>query len=320
MPRALRIEYPGAIYYLTNRNDSGAAIFRDSEDYLRFLFALGETCAKLDWQVHAFVLDPGRFRLVVETPGANLVAGMYRFLRAYTTHYQRRHGLTGELFVQRYKSKLVDGHGIGWLGTISDYVHVHPARAGLLQPAQALRDYAWSSLPLYLNSPANRPDWLRVNRVFAQHGIAGDDDGARTELECHLEQCRLPRNQWVFRGIERGWYYGGYHFQRDLLERQLIRANGKEPSGTRPEPGVEKARRIVQEELDKLCLTPADLPRHAKADARKIRIAQRLRAETAVTLKWIARELHMGTPDYLAHRLHHANKKSHAMSGFAMVR
>ena len=41
----------------------------------------------------------------------------------------------------------------------------------------------------------------------------------------------------------------------------------------------------------------------AKGDVRKIRIARRLRAETAVTLKWIATELHMGTWTPVANRL-----------------
>jgi len=41
----------------------------------------------------------------------------------------------------------------------------------------------------------------------------------------------------------------------------------------------------------------------AKGDARKIRFARRLRAETAVTLQWIAAALHMGTWTHVAIRL-----------------
>ena len=46
-------------------------------------------------------------------------------------------------------------------------------------------------------------------------------------------------------------------------------------------------------------------PQRAKGDARKIRIARRLRTETAVTLKWIAAELNMGTWTHMANRLSH---------------
>jgi hypothetical protein len=57
------------------------------------------------------------------------------------------------------------------------------------------------------------------------------------------------------------------------------------------------------EELDKLGWAGAELAARPKGDARKIRIARRLRAETAVTLKWIATELHMGTWTHVANRL-----------------
>ena len=39
--------------------------------------------------------------------------------------------------------------------------------------------------------------------------------------------------------------------------------------------------------------TAEDLKRRRKGDTKKVRIAQRLRAETTMTLKWIAGELQM---------------------------
>ncbi len=60
---------------------------------------------------------------------------------------------------------------------------------------------------------------------------------------------------------------------------------------------------ILNEELDKLGWTGAELAQRAKGDVRKVRLARRLRAETAATLKWIATELHMGTWTHVANRL-----------------
>lgn len=62
--------------------------------------------------------------------------------------------------------------------------------------------------------------------------------------------------------------------------------------------------------MDQLGWTGAELARRAKGDARKIHMAQRLRAETAVTLKWIAAELHMGTWTHVANRLQKAKRKN----------
>jgi hypothetical protein len=45
------------------------------------------------------------------------------------------------------------------------------------------------------------------------------------------------------------------------------------------------------------------LGHQAKGDARKIRIARRLRTKTAVTFKWIAAALHMGTWTHVSNLL-----------------
>ena len=93
---------------------------------------LGEACGKTGWQVHALCLMPNHFHLVVETPQANLVAGMKWLLGTYTGRFNRRHKLFGHLFSGRYKALIVDGSGNGYLKTVCDYVHLNPARAKLL--------------------------------------------------------------------------------------------------------------------------------------------------------------------------------------------
>src|SRR5207245_6726424 len=65
---------------------------------------LGEACAKSGWHVHAYVLMPNHFHLVVETPQPNLVAGMKWFLGTYTSRLNRRHQLFGHLFSGRSTS------------------------------------------------------------------------------------------------------------------------------------------------------------------------------------------------------------------------
>src|SRR6185436_3830796 len=114
MARKLRVEYAGAIYHLMNRGDRREAIVRDDTDRRRFLETLGQACAKTDWQVHAYCLMGNHFHLVVETPRANLVAGMRWFLGTYTARFNRRHKWFVHLFSGRYKSLIVDGSGSGY--------------------------------------------------------------------------------------------------------------------------------------------------------------------------------------------------------------
>jgi len=150
MPRALRIEYPDAIYHVMSRGDHREPIFGDDADRKRFVETLGEACAKTDWQVHAYCLMGNHFHLVMETPNANLVAGMRWLLSTYTARFNRRHKLFGHLFSGRYKSLIVDGEKDSYLQTVCDYVHLNPARARLLRPEQRLSQYPWSSWPAYL--------------------------------------------------------------------------------------------------------------------------------------------------------------------------
>ena len=67
----------------------------------------------------------------VETPNANLVAGMRWFLSTYTARFNRRHKVFGHLFSGRYKALVVDGSGTGYLRTVCDYVHLNPEKVSV---------------------------------------------------------------------------------------------------------------------------------------------------------------------------------------------
>ena len=124
MARPLRVEYAGAAYHVMARGNRGAAIFQDDRDRTRFLETLAEACEKTGWRIHAYVLMGNHYHLLVETPEANLVAGMKWLQGTYTQRYNRRHKLFGHLFSGRYKSLIVDGSRNGYLKTVCDYVHL----------------------------------------------------------------------------------------------------------------------------------------------------------------------------------------------------
>ena len=146
MPRQLRVEFPGAVYHVMSRGDRRENIFLDDVDRQDFLKTLAEAAQKSGWQIHAYCLMSNHFHAVLETPDANLVAGMRWLLSAYTIRLNHRHNLFGHVFSGRYKALLVDSHGGGYLKTVCDYVHLNPVRAKLLGPEDRLLSYPWSSL------------------------------------------------------------------------------------------------------------------------------------------------------------------------------
>ena len=66
-----------------------------------------------------------------------------------------------------------------------------------------------------------------------------------------------------------------------------------------------QAERIVHAELQRRRWQETDLAKRAKGDVGKVKIAGRLRAETVMTVKWIAERLQMGRAGYVNNRLYH---------------
>jgi REP element-mobilizing transposase RayT len=311
MARKLRVQYPGAIYHVMNRGDRREPIFKDDRDRKLFLQTLGEACEKTGWHIHAWCLMPNHFHLVIETPQANLVAGMKWFLGTYTGRFNRRHKLFGHLFSGRYKALIVDGSGNGYLKTVCDYVHLNPARARLLRPEQKLASYLWSSLRYYLQSRRKRPTWLQVGRLLGEHGIPRDSKAGRREFGRRMEMRRQtedgPRQ---FKAVRRGWCLGDMAFRKELLAQMKEQMGEHHYGEERAETEQEQAEGMVREGLKRLGWKEADLEARRKGDREKLKLAVRLRVETTVTVKWIAERLRMGTWTHLNHLLYWHRRKT----------
>jgi putative transposase len=242
------------------------------------------------------------FHLVVETPRANLVAGMKWLLGSYTMRFNRRHRLSGHLFAGRYKSLLIDGTDPVYLRTVCDYVHLNPARAQLLRKGKSLESYEWSSYPSYLLAPGRRERWIRCDRLLGEHGLQAESRRNRLEFRRRTE-ARREENNPDDAAIRRGWHYGAKDFLARLLDKV-----GKPPTEhhralERNETDTEKAERIVRNSLAELGWQPKDLRRRLKSDRKKVLLAKRLRAETSVSLRWIAHRLEMGAWTHVSNLL-----------------
>jgi REP element-mobilizing transposase RayT len=304
MPRQLRREYEGAIYHVMSRGDRLEAIYEDDEDRRIFLKTLGEACGKAGWEIHAYCLMGNHFHLVLETPQPTLVAGMKWMLGTYTLRYNARHRQRGHVFAGRYKSLLVDGSEDSYLRVVSDYVHLNPVRAGLLKEGEGLETYEWSSYPEYLKPTRKRVPWLRVDRVLGEHGIARDTASGRREFSRRMEGRAQPEEALLAK-IRRGWRFGA----EDFLERlgELTDGRTKKESylgGEYAENMEVKGRRIIAEELKKHEVKARELGKMRRMDPVKGEIARKVRAETTLTLGWIAKELCAGTAGTLANTLH----------------
>ncbi|MHB8522995.1 MAG: transposase [Limisphaerales bacterium] len=307
MPRQLRLQFEGALYHVMNRGDRREPIFYDDLDRECFISALAEACKKTGWQIHAYCLMKNHFHLVVETPQANLVAGMKWLLGTYTGRLNRRHKLAGHVFGGRYKSLIVGGGPHGYLRTVCEYVHLNPVRAKLLEPHLPLREYRWSSYCDYLRPSKQRPPWLRVDRLFGEMGLPRDSAAGRREFERRLEERRRAPTNDEWNGIRRGWFLGDDALRQELIGQMTERSGPNHYAQPRRESAVEQAERLVEQELQELGWDEHALRQRTKGDPGKVRIARRLRSETTLSLKWIADRLKMGSWNHVANRLYEKN-------------
>ena len=252
MARKLRVEYEGAICHVMNRGDRGEPIFQEDGDRMLFLKTLGQACQKTDWQAHAWCLMENHIHLVIETPKANMVAGMKWLLGTYTGRFNRKHQLVGHLFSGRYKALMVDGGHNGYLRTVCDYVHLNPVRAKLLRQEQPLSAYRWSSYGEYLKRANQRLPWLRVDRLLGEMGIPKDSVAGRKEFERRMELKRCEDQVETWKPVRRGWCLGSDTFRKELLMQIAGQAGDSHYGEELRESAEEKAQRIIAEEIKRL--------------------------------------------------------------------
>ncbi len=311
MGRQARIEYAGAVYHVMSRGNHQQPIFRSDQDCELFLKTLGEACGRTGWRVHAYILMGNHYHLLIETPEANLVAGMSWLQSTYTKRFNVRHKEWGHLFQGRYKALVVDGEGGTYFSTVASYVHLNPVRIkGYDFKCQRLVDYVWSSYPGYQDCSL-RPNWLSVDRVLGSLGYEDTKSGRlgyQDYISRRMEEISCSENPWEadlqWKQIRRGWYLGEKDFRDELIDRL-----GKVVSGHRRDSYVGPDIRLhdereaeiwVEEGLKKFGLLAEDLKVLRKGDARKKVIAWLVRRKTSVKNEWISNRLYMGNASNLS--------------------
>jgi hypothetical protein len=96
---------------------------------------------------------------------------------------------------------------------------------------------------------------------------------------------------------------GGKEFRQALLAEMHGWTGPHHGGEERRETEEAWAGKLLAEGLRREGWTVRDLAQRRKGDAVKVRLARRLRAETTMTLSWIAKQLHMGAAGSLANRL-----------------
>jgi REP element-mobilizing transposase RayT len=107
-----------------------------------------------------------------------------------------------------------------------------------------------------------------------------------------------------FQAVRRGWCVGSEQFRADQLAC-VEKRRGKWHYGEELGQAAQaRAECVVVTALRAAGVIEERLASWRKGHPFKVRLAARLRAETTVTVEWIAQRLRMGTRGHLAHLLH----------------
>ena len=192
MPRKSRIDAPGAFHHIIARGIERSDIFKDNTDRNNFLNRLGGIIKETNTHCFGWALIPNHFHLLLKTGDMPIATVMRRLLTGYAVSHNRRHGRSGHLFQNRYKSILCQEDT--YLLELVRYIHLNPVRAGIVKDVKALNKYPFAGHSVIMGKVNN--DWQdtkwvlrlfhtklaiarRRYRAFVEKGIS---EGRRSDL------------------------------------------------------------------------------------------------------------------------------------------
>ena len=242
MARPLRIEFAGALYHGISRGNERKPIVRDDLDREKRLDWLRRTVETYGWRLHAFVLMTNHEHLFVQTPEANLSAGMQYLGGSYTSYFNRRHRRSGHLFQGRFRGHLIEEQG--YFLEVSRYIHLNAVRARIVQRPE---DYRWSSCAGYV-SARQAVGWVNYEQVLGEFGR--DLGRARRAYREFLQAGVDEPPPSPFRDAVRGLLLGSEAFVqrvRDALAERADDPGVPDLRRLRPRPPLERIAEVVAE-------------------------------------------------------------------------
>jgi putative transposase len=147
-PMSFRAIFPLEFYHVYNRAVLKMALFKDHEDYLRFICKMLEVRRHSRVQILAFCLMPNHFHLLLkESAGKNISRFLQRLQGAYAMYFMQKYKHSGRVFQGVFKSKHIKDDA--YFDRIIAYIHQNPVRDGLVK---TVKDWPFSSAVIKLKA------------------------------------------------------------------------------------------------------------------------------------------------------------------------
>lgn len=167
MARPPRIEVENGIFHVATRAVDATFAYRAGVDRLDFLDLLWTSVGTYEWNCQSYCLMGTHYHLIVQTPQANLAAGMQMLNGRYAQRFNWRYKRRGHLFGGRFMSVHIQDET--HLMAAHRYVARNPVRAGL---CAAPADWRWSSYRALVGADLP-PIFLDVRGALETFGTFG---------------------------------------------------------------------------------------------------------------------------------------------------
>ena len=229
MARLPRLTIPGMPHHVLHWGNNQQTVFVDAQDYQCFVDLLQPLAQTHQVAVHAYVLMPDHFHLLVTPHTAEGLPQLMQALgRSYVRSFNTRHARTGTLWEGRYRSTVVEPTAP--LLQCIIYIDSNPQRAGLVGGAA---DYPWSSCAHHVGA---RPQpWLRDPVAF---WALGNTPFAREAEFAQLlaQGLSMRESEALTQSVRGGWALGAPDFVAALQGKTERRVHKKSAGRPRTKP------------------------------------------------------------------------------------
>ena len=230
MARLPRLVLPNHPHHIIQEGNDRQLIFREDEDYQRFLGWLKESAREFKVGVHAYVLMPTHLHLLASpSTEEGLARMMQRVGRYYVPWFNQKYARLGGLFRGRFKTSLIDSEC--YFMMCSCYIEFNPVRTGVVSdPAH----YPWSSYAHHAG--------VRQESLIIDHALYWGLGNTPFQREAaYIELARQPLSpaelDSINQAVLKGWPPGSEAFKTQLqlkAKRQVLPAKRGRPFKVKP--------------------------------------------------------------------------------------
>jgi putative transposase len=231
MARLPRLAVSGFVHHVLVRGNNGQTVFSDDQDKQFFVELLASCVSEWRVSLHAFVLMPQQFQLLLTPRNEMGIPKLMQALgRRYASAFNRRHGRTGTLWEGRYRSCILEP-GRHLLDCMV-WMDTQPMGQHLVAHA---RDFAWSTCRHHLGLETrgfvtpHAQYWQLGNTPFAREAAYA----AKLDAGLSLAQAEQWREH-----AARGWVVGSPGFVLELQKltpRRLTPGKAGRPRKAEPQ-------------------------------------------------------------------------------------